>query len=93
MEKFFGGSPLAVILKLVLICVVVGIVLSALNIVPADLLRVIPEMIRYVSQLGWDWVESAFQYFLLGAIIVIPVWFVIRLLKYVGGDSGRASRS
>jgi hypothetical protein len=93
MERFFGGNPLAVILKLAVICVIVGIALRALGVNPADLLRGIPDVLRAISEFGWSWVETAFQYFLLGAIIVIPIWIVIRLLKFMSGDSGRASRS
>lgn len=96
MEKFLGGSPLAVILRLVIICIITGIALSAFGIVPADLLQTIPDLLRAISEFGWSWAETAFKYFLLGAVIVIPVWLIIRLLKFVGGDNnsgGRASRS
>jgi hypothetical protein len=93
MERFFGGNPLSVILKLALICVVVGIALRALGVNPADLLRSIPDVVRAISDLGWGWVQTAFQYFILGAIIVIPIWIVIRVFKFMSGDNGRASRS
>jgi hypothetical protein len=94
MEKFFGGNPWAVVLKLVIICIVTGIALRAFGINPADILRGIPDIIRAISEFGWGWVETALQYFLLGAIIVIPIWVIIRVFKFMGGDSdGRASRS
>lgn len=93
MERFFGGNPLSVILKLAVICVIVGIALRALGVNPADLLRGIPDIIRALSDFGWGWVETAFQYFILGAIIVVPIWVIIRLLKFISGDGGRASRS
>lgn len=92
MERFFGGHPLAIALRLVLICIVTGIALRAAGVDPTDLLRSIPEVLRAISELGFGWVETAFQYFILGAIIVVPIWIVIRLLKFVSGDSGRASR-
>ena len=92
MERFFGGNPLAIALRLILICIITGIALRAAGVDPADLLRSIPEVLRAISEVGFDWVETAFQYFVLGAIIVVPVWIIIRLLKFVSGDSGRASR-
>jgi hypothetical protein len=99
MERFFGGNPLSVILKLALVCVVVGIVLAVLGYSPPDLLRSIPDLLhafsnllRAISEMGWGWVESAFNWFILGAIIVIPIWIIIRVLKFMSGDSGRASR-
>jgi hypothetical protein len=93
METFFGGNPLAVILKLVIICIITGIVLAAMGVDPADLLRAIPDVLRAISEFGFGWIETAFRYFLLGAVIVIPIWIVLRLLKIVGGDNGRERRS
>jgi hypothetical protein len=96
MDKLLGGNPLAVVLRLVIICIVTGIVLRAVGVNPADLLHSLPDLIRAISEYGWSWVETAFQYFFLGAIIVIPIWLVVRLVKLVAGDegnSGRPSRS
>jgi hypothetical protein len=39
--------------------------------------------------MGFDWVETAVQYFLLGAVIVVPAWLLIRFLKFIAGDSGK----
>ena len=36
--------------------------------------------------MGFAAVEKAFRYFLLGAVIVFPVWLVMRLLKFAGRD-------
>ena len=93
MERFFGGNPWGVVLRLVVICIVTGIALRAAGVDPADLLRTIPEVLRTISEFGFGWVETAFQYFLVGAIIVIPIWIIIRLVKFMAGDDGRASRS
>jgi Family of unknown function (DUF6460) len=93
MERFFGGNPLAVVLKLAIICVVVGIVLNVIGVDPTDLLRGIPDIMRAISQLGWDWVEWVFRFFVLGAIIVVPIWVIVRVVRMLSGDSGRASRS
>jgi hypothetical protein len=40
-------------------------------------------------------VEKAFRYFLLGAVIVFPVWLVVRVLKSLGraGSGGLADSS
>ena len=37
-----------------------------------------------IYDLGWTAVEKAGRYFLLGAVIVFPVWFIARLLKMLG---------
>lgn len=97
MERFIGGSPLAVALRLIIISVVVGIILTALGYNPRDLATAISELIEAIANLGFDWVESALQYFLLGAVVVIPIWLILRFLKLVTGESkgkdGSGSRS
>jgi hypothetical protein len=89
MERFFGGNPLAVILRLILISIVAGIALKAAGFDPRDLFASIPRLIQAIYDLGFNWVESAFQYFVLGAVIVVPIWFLIRLLKFIAGETGK----
>ncbi len=84
----FGGNPTAVLLRLVVLSVVVGIVLSALDITPRDLLWRLNVFARRVYDMGFGALESVLQYFLIGAVIVFPVWIVARLLGFVGGRSG-----
>ena len=80
-EQLFGGNPLGVVVRLVVLSIVVGIVLSGLDITPANLLHRLSLIIERISALGFDAVKSAFQYFLLGAVIVVPIWLVARLLS------------
>jgi len=89
MDRFLGGNPLAVFLRLVIISVVTGIALKAAGFDPRDLLASIPRLVQAIYDLGFGWVESAFQYFLLGAVIVVPVWLLLRLLKFITGETGK----
>lgn len=89
MQRFFGGNPLAVAIRLIIISIVTGIALKAAGFDPRDLLEAIPNLIQAIYDLGFSWVESAFQYFLLGAVIVLPVWLLLRFLKFITGDTGK----
>lgn len=79
--QFFGESVGGTILRLVLLSVVVGIVLSALGITPFNIVERLELLVRRIADLGLDTFRWAFNYFLLGAIVVVPIWFVVRLLK------------
>jgi len=92
LERIIGGSPGAVALRLVVLSVVVGIVLSALGLDPRDILQSITRLVERVYNMGFDAVEWAFRYFLLGAVIVLPVWLVMRLLRAAPGGR-RTGRS
>jgi Na+/H+ antiporter NhaC len=80
-RQFFGDSVAATLIRLVLLSVVVGIVFSALKITPFNLIERLEHLIRNIMNMGWDAFNWAFNYFLLGAVIVFPVWFVVRLLR------------
>jgi len=79
-RQFFGDSITATLIRLVLLSVVVGIVFSALGITPFNLIDRLEHLLRNIMNMGWDAFNWAFKYFLLGAVIVFPVWFVVRLL-------------
>ena len=57
-----------------------GIVFSVLGITPFNLIERLQLLVRNVMELGIDAVRGALQYFLLGAVIVFPIWFLVRLL-------------
>jgi hypothetical protein len=85
-DTIFGGNPLAVLIRLVVLSIIVGIVLSALDITPRDLVFRLRILLQRVYDMGFGAVEWAVQYFLLGAVIVVPIWIVARLLS--GGKRG-----
>jgi hypothetical protein len=80
-RQFFGDSVAGTLIRLVLLSVVVGIVFSALGITPLNLIDRLEQLVRNVLNMGLDTLNWAFKYFLLGAVIVFPVWFVVRLLR------------
>lgn len=81
LTRFFGGSPGPVLVRLVALSFVVGIVFSALNLHPLQLLEHFWEMLQRIYYMGFDAIEWAIEYFLLGALIVFPIWLVLRVLK------------
>lgn len=79
-ERIFGGNPVSVIIRLVLLSIVVGIVLSALGITPDNLFYHLNLLVRRLYDMGFGAVEWIFGYFLIGAMIVIPIWLLARLI-------------
>ena len=83
-NRFFGGPPLSVALRIVLLSVVVGVILSALGLDPRDIWHSIIDLILRIWNMGWDAIVWLWRYFLLGAVIVVPIWLVMRLAKRRG---------
>jgi hypothetical protein len=89
MERFFGGNPALVLIRLVILSVIVGVVLAALGFSPFEIVDSIRRLVERIYDMGFAAIEKAFRYFLLGAVIVFPIWLVARLLKWAGrGPSG-----
>lgn len=79
MEGFFGGRPIMVVLKLAIVSVVVGIVLAALNLDARELLMGLQRLAERIYAMGFDAFTWVGEYFLLGAVIVFPIWLISRL--------------
>lgn len=80
-NTFLGGSVLGVLVRLIVLSIVVGVILSALGITPDNILFRINELLRRLYDLGFGAIESVLSYLILGAIVVVPIWFVSRLIK------------
>lgn len=79
--RIFGGSPLAVLVRLILVSILVGVVLSALGLNPFDIWNSVERLFRSIWDMGFDAFRWVWGYFLLGAVIVIPIWLIIRLVN------------
>ena len=79
--RFFGGPPLSVILRLVLLSILVGVILEALGFDPWNILDSIQRLIQHIWDLGFDAVRFLWRYLLLGAVVVVPIWFLLRLTR------------
>jgi hypothetical protein len=81
LSQFFGGSPVSVLVRLILLSVLVGVILSALGFDPWNILASIERLVRSIWNMGFDAVVWLWRYFLLGAVIVVPIWLIVRLAK------------
>ncbi len=79
--RFFGGSPLAVLGRLLLVSILVGVILSVLGLDPFDILHSLERLARSIWNMGFDAFRWLWRYFLLGAVIVIPIWLIMRLVN------------
>ena len=77
--RFLGGSPLSVAFRLILLSILVGVVLAAIGFDPWNILNSIRLLLQRLWDLGFDTVNWVWRYFLLGAVVVVPIWLIARL--------------
>jgi hypothetical protein len=80
-QRFFGGPPLAVIGRLILLSILVGVILAAIGLDPWNIIDSVRRLVWHSWKMGFDAVRWLWQYFLLGAVIVLPIWLLVRLAK------------
>ena len=85
LSRIFGGSPLGVLVRLVLLSIVVGFILHTAGIDPKDIFRSMEELIQRLWNLGLEPLRWLWRYFLIGAVVVVPIWLLIRLTRGLAG--------
>jgi hypothetical protein len=81
MRDFLGGSPLGVFIRLAILSILVGVLLSVFGITPRNFFYVIDDFARRIYDLGFGAMTWIIDYMLLGAMLVVPVWLLVRFLK------------
>jgi hypothetical protein len=81
LRDFIGGSPLAVVFRLAVLSVLAGLMLSFLGITPRNFFRAIDDFARSIYDMGFGAISWMLDYLVLGAMLVIPLWLLIRLLR------------
>jgi hypothetical protein len=77
MPRNLGGT----LLKLFILSVIVGIVLSVFNIDPEKLLGSIGGTVESIFNVLVDALEWAVPFVLIGAVVVIPIWLILAALR------------
>lgn len=81
LSRFLGGTPLSVAVRLALLSVLVGVVLSAIGFDPWNIIESIRRLFIGIWNLGFDAISWVWRYFLLGAVLVVPIWLIMRLMN------------
>lgn len=83
LTRFFGDSPLRVLVRLAFLSLVVGVIMAALGLEPMDLINNLIAFVQGLYNAGFETLMKAGRYFMIGAVIVVPIWLLSRLFKLV----------
>ena len=81
MDDFLGDSLGRTVIKLAIISLVVGVILSAINVTPWEVWDSIRNFFVSLYNLGFEAVWKIGKYFVWGAVVVVPIFILMRVLK------------
>jgi hypothetical protein len=82
LNRFLGGSPGSVLVKLVFLSLLVGAFMAFLGLTPLGLIEGLFNWISSFLDLSFDTVKEVGIWVLYGAVIVVPLWL---LSRFFGG--------
>ncbi|THK34462.1 hypothetical protein EHS39_30330 [Ensifer sp. MPMI2T] len=82
LNKFLGDTPLRVLVKLVVVSILVGFVMTVFDWYPVDIYFGIRSFLLDLWRTGFAALGRVGDYLLLGAAIVIPAFLILRVLSY-----------
>jgi Family of unknown function (DUF6460) len=83
-NNFLGDSLGRVVVKLLVASLLLGIVLATLGLAPLDVYERAFQLVQSIWNMGFGAIRRFGDYILLGAVIVVPIFIVMRLLKMRG---------
>ncbi len=78
--NFFGGSPGAVVLRLLVLSFVVGLFLMMWGFEPEDIFNGVARAVNHVIDYGLRDLHNVWRVLATGALVVVPLWLVSRLM-------------
>ena len=80
-NQFIGGRPSAVIIRLTVLSILLGVLLSFFDLDPFNFWNSLKNLFLRIYDMGFGAIEWMVRYLLLGAVIVVPLWIIGRLWK------------
>mgnify|MGYP003116788499 FL=1 len=71
----------ATLLRLFILSLIIGLVLSAFDIRPESLLGAVGGTVESLFNVIADTVEWAVPFVLIGAVVVIPIWLILSAIR------------
>ena len=71
----------ATLLRLFILSLIIGLVLSAFDIRPESLLGAVGGTVENLFNVIADTVEWAVPFVLIGAVVVIPIWLILSAIR------------
>lgn len=83
-----SNSIVSTIVKLLIASLIIGMLLTFFDITPERLLASFGETVQRIFQIVVSFGEWSIRYILVGAVVVVPIWLIMLLLRVARRKSG-----
>jgi len=81
LETFLGDSLWRTLIKLLIISLVVGILLSFFNFTAYEVWLAVKNFFTRIYELGFEAFGKVGEYIIGGALLVVPIFLIMRFMK------------
>lgn len=81
LNRFLGGSPGGVLIRLLFLSVIVGAIMSWWGVTPFGLYEGVTRLVRDLVAEGFASLRNLGIWVVYGAVVVVPIWLLLRLLR------------
>ena len=78
-NRYFGGSPGSVLVRLLFLSLLVGAFLAFLGLTPLGLVDRVTRWFGRLFDFSFETVREVGRWLVMGAVIVVPLWLLTRL--------------
>lgn len=86
LNRFLGGSPGSVLVRLVFLSLLVGAIMSWWGVTPYGLYDGVITLVQDLIDEGFASLSSVGIWLVYGAMVVVPIWLVLRILNRGSGQ-------
>lgn len=84
-NQFLGDTVGRTLIKLLVVSILVGMVMSIFGILPLDIVYAVKDFFVRLWESGWAALGRFGDWLILGASVVIPVFIILRIMNYRRG--------
>ena len=77
-----ANAPRIPVVKLLIWCLVIGLVLAMFNATPEDVYAWAGETGKAIADWFWEFGQKVGPYILMGAMLVIPIWAISYIWRW-----------
>lgn len=83
LQRLFGNNPRETLVRLIFLSILVGALMAIFRVTPIELFDIISDAIERLLADHFRLIRDIFRYFAYGAMIVVPIWLILRLINIV----------